>query len=160
MTLSRRILAGLVLSASLLGGRAEACTLLVSPHAPGSPEAIAEDRENNIRLAKAIAPRELVFVGRVIRQRLPTIAEIQLTEFEDGYPPSVRSWFQPERVLKGTADLPTTNIFSGMYGSSCGSGRSLEVGSTVVVYAKRVDGYWYGNTTTMEILPYLEPLLR
>jgi hypothetical protein len=156
---------------------AQACTLLESPFKPGSPEAIAEELRWKKERAAAVAESELVFVGKVVAERLPDLGEIisglngrfALGEVHDlttgqtrpyAFIPGVRSWFEPVRMLKGKSDQPTTNIFSGEYGAGCGYGPSLKVGAQVLVFADKHGGYWFGDTAPLDILPYLEPMLR
>lgn len=157
----RSLLVGLVVAAAFCS-TAEACTILVSPHKPGSPEAIAEERTQKQDRSSAIAEYQLVFVGRKTRERDVNLGEIVAGGIGlfGNHPPAQRSWFEPATILKGSPDLPTTNVLSGEFGGTCGYAFWPKVGDLAIVYASRQNGYWVGGFAPMDILPYLEPLLR
>jgi hypothetical protein len=161
MTLSRPILAGLVLSAALLSAHAEACTQLPSLYPRGSPEAIAEEHEHKVGLASEFAEEDLIFVGSVASDRPTNVWEQWFGPRDpEGSSSAMRFWVKPETVLKGNADHPTTSVFAGTHMVACWFGVFPEVGQRVVVHARRVGSGWYGGFEDADFLPYLEPLLR
>lgn len=170
------LVASLIISCGALAD-AQACTLLPPRFPAGSAEAMAEQRADRQARAEAIATNDLIFVGRVVAQRAPDLAEITagrsgrftngiITDLASGvsepytFIPSTHSWFEPTEVLKGKADRPTTSVFSGEYGSSCGNAPMLKVGDEVLVFADKNGDYWIGDTYSIDLLPILRRLLK